>query len=130
MVILFTEGRCHMLNHVVLVGRIVQEPVVKETDSGKKVSNITIAVNRPYKNINGEYDTDFIPCTLWMGIAENTAEYCSKGDIVGVKGRVQSRTVEKDGKKETQVDIICEKITFLSSKPKDAKEEADEETDD
>ena len=50
--------------------------------------------------------------------------------LIGVKGRVQSRTVEKDGKKETQVDIICEKITFLSSKPKDGKEEADEETDD
>ncbi len=106
-----------MLNHVVLVGRIVQEPVVKKTESGKTVSNITLAVNRPYKNVNGEYDTDFIPCTLWMGIAENTAEYCNKGDLVGIRGNIQTRTVQIDEDTKRQyVEVIAEKVTFLASK--------------
>lgn len=110
-----------MLNQVTLVGRIVQEPVVKKTESGKTVSNITIAVPRPYKNINGEYDTDFIPCTLWMGIAENTAEYCKKGDVVGVRGSIQTRISQIDENTKRQfVEVIAEKVTFL---PNNRKEE-------
>ena len=54
-------------------------------------------------------------------IAENTSEYCSKGDIVGIKGRIQSRTIEKEEKHENVMEIICEKITFLSSRPKEEK---------
>ena len=59
--------------------------------AGKKVSNLTLAVPRSYKNSEGEYETDFIPCVLWQGIAENVVNYCKKGDLVGVKGRVQAR---------------------------------------
>ena len=111
-----------MLNQVVLVGRLVKEVEVKELESGKKVENITIACPRNYKNENGEYDTDFISCTLWQGVAENTAEYCRKGDILGVKGRLQTRTIEKeDGSKNTIMEIIAEKVTFLSSKKVDEK---------
>ena len=60
-----------------------------------------------------------IDCVAFENIAENTASYCSKGDIVGVKGRVQSRVVEKDGKKEYLMDIVAEKVTFLSSRKKE-----------
>lgn len=105
-----------MINQVVLVGRLVQDPEVYETDNGKKISSITLAVPRAYKNIDGEYDTDFIDCTLWTGIAENTAEYCKTGDIIGVKGRLQTRLIEKDdGTKYKRVDIVAERVTFLSS---------------
>ena len=86
------------------------------TETGRKMSLITLAVPRSYKNINGEYDTDFLDCTLWTNIAENTAEYCKTGDVIGIKGRVQSRLVEKeDGTKIKKTDIIAEKVTFLSS---------------
>ena len=106
-----------MLNQFVGVGRLVAEPSVKETEDGKQVSNITIAVPRSYKNENGEYDTDFVDVVLWNGIAENTAEYCHKGDIIGVKGRIQSRMVEdEDGNNYKKVEVIAEKLTFLSSK--------------
>ena len=89
-----------MLNQIVLVGRLVRDPVVHESENGKKVSTITLAIPRNFKNLNGEYDSDFINCILWDGIAENTKEYCKKGDIVGVKGRIQSRLIEeKDTKK-------------------------------
>lgn len=72
-----------MLNQAVLVGRIVQDPELRETENGNKIANMTLAVPRSYKNANGEYDTDFISCVLWKGVAENTVEYCKKGDLVG-----------------------------------------------
>ena len=105
-----------MLNQVILVGRLVKSPELQLTETGRKMSLITLAVPRSYKNINGEYDTDFLDCTLWTNIAENTAEYCTTGDVIGIKGRVQSRLVEKeDGTKIKKTDIIAEKVTFLSS---------------
>lgn len=105
-----------MLNQAVLVGRIVQEPELKETEKGK-VSNITLAVPRSFKNANGEYDTDFISCVLWKGVAESTVEYCKKGDLVGIKGRIQTRNVELEDQTHRQfVEVIAEKVTFLSSK--------------
>ena len=74
-----------MLNNTVIVGRLVKDPELRETDNGKKVTSVILAVPRTFKNVNGEYDTDFIPCVLWKGIAENTAEYCKKGDLIGSK---------------------------------------------
>lgn len=106
-----------MLNQTVIVGRLVKEPELRETDTGKKITNITLAVPRSYKNINGEYDTDFISCVLWQGIAENTVNYIKKGDLLGVKGRVQSRMIEEDdSSKRNVMEIVAEKVTFLSSK--------------
>ena len=112
-----------MLNQAVLVGRIVKEPELKTTESGKKVSNITLAVPRSFKNSNGEYDTDFINCVLWKGVAESTATYCKKGDLIGVKGRIQSReyTNSEDEKKHI-IEVVAEKVTFLSSKKQEEAE--------
>ena len=119
-----------MLNQFVCVGRLVAEPSVKETEDGKQVSNITIAVPRSYKNENGEYDTDFVDVVLWNGIAENTAEYCHKGDIIGVKGRIQTSNYEtEDGEKRKSTQIVAEKITFLSSS-KDKKDDLETTKDD
>ena len=96
-----------MLNQIVLVGRMVSEAQISENENGGKTAAITLAIPRSYKNENGEYETDFIPCVLWNGIATNTCEYCRKGDLLGIKGRIQS--------KENKIEIIAEKITFLSS---------------
>lgn len=109
-----------MLNQSILVGRIVREPEVRETENGSKVTNLTLAVQRSFKNSNGEYDCDFIPCVLWKGIAESTAEYCKKGDLLGVRGRLQARSYElSDETKRNVLEVIAEKVTFLSSKSKD-----------
>ena len=111
-----------MVNQIILVGRLVKTPELELTDSGKKISTITLAVPRTYKNLNGEYDTDFLDCTLWTGVAENTSEYCKTGDILGVRGRIQSRIIEKDdGTKYKKMEIIAEKVSFLSS-TKDKKD--------
>lgn len=112
-----------MLNQAIMVGRLVADPEVKELESGKKVSNITIAIPRSYKNAEGEYETDFIDVSLWDGVAQNTAEYCKKGDIIGVKGRLQTDSYEKDGNKMKSLNVVAEKITFLSSKTKDTPQE-------
>ncbi len=108
-----------MLNQIILVGRLTRDISVNRSEKGVKVATISLAIPRSFKNSEGSYDTDFIDCIAFDTVAENTSEYCSKGDIVGVKGRVQSRVVEKDDKKEYCTDIICEKITFLSSRKQD-----------
>lgn len=114
------EGR--MLNQIVLVGRLVRNPELKKSDKGKQYMQITLAIPRSFKNINGEYETDFVDCILWDVVAKSTSDYCHKGDIVGVKGRIQSRIYEKENEKKYLVEIIGEKVTFLSSKK---HEEAD-----
>lgn len=109
-----------MLNQIILVGRLTRDITVNKAENGVKVATISIAVPRSFKNVEGVYDTDFIDCVAFDLVAENTSEYCNKGDIVGIKGRVQSKSIElEDGKKENKLEIICEKITFLSSKPKE-----------
>lgn len=115
-----------MLNQIVLVGRLTRNITVNKSDKGTKVATISLAIPRSFKNMEGTYDTDFIDCVAFENIATNTAEYCNKGDIVGVKGRVQSRVIEEDGKNTTVIDIIAEKITFLSSNTN--KKSLDEET--
>ena len=112
-----------MLNQVVLVGRIVYDLELKKNDSGKKYLSLMLAIPRSFKNIEGTYDTDFIRCIVWDNVASNTSEYCKKGDIVGLKGRLQSRLVEKNDKKENIMEVIGEKVTFLtSSKDKEEKD--------
>lgn len=97
-----------MLNQVIIVGRLVEKPIVEENENGRKVSEITLAVTRSFKNAEGIYETDFIKCILWNGIAENTVEYCEKGDIVGVKGKLQCLS-------GNELQVVAEKVSFLSS---------------
>lgn len=107
-----------MLNQIILVGRLVQDPEIKELENGVKTSYITLAVSRSYKNADGIYETDFIPCLLYKGIAENTTKYCKKGDLLGIKGRVQTKQEEN----KNIIEIVAEKVTFLSSR-KETEEE-------
>jgi len=101
-----------MLNQVVCVGRITKDLEKEfERDSENKIVNMTLAVPRSFKNENGEYDTDLLKVRLYKGVAESAFEYCNKGDLVGIKGRIQS----EDG----EMKIIAEKVTFLSSRKTD-----------
>ena len=107
------------MNNVVLVGRLTSNPEVVDK-SGKKVISVNIAVSRNYKNSDGIYETDFIKCVLWNAIADATSEYCKVGDVVGIKGRLQSSNYEdENGKKHYAMEVVAEKITFLSSKKTD-----------
>ena len=117
-----------MVNQIVLVGRIVRTPEIRTTESGKKYASLTLAVPRNYKNVNGEYDTDFLDCTLWTQVAESTSKYCKTGDMIGVKGRVQSRIIElPEGTKKRKTEIVAERVTFLTSNPNRKNEETKED---
>ncbi len=111
-----------MVNNVMLVGRLTHDIEVKKLDSGKDVTRVSLAVNRSYKNADGVYETDFIDCVLWDGLANNACDYCKKGDVVGIRGRLQTSYYEKDDVKHKVIDVVVEKLTFLSSRPKEASE--------
>ena len=102
-----------MLNQVVLVGRLTRNISVNKSNKGFKVATVSLAIPRSFKNSEGIYDTDFVDCIAFDTIAENTSEYCHKGDIVGVKGRIQSRIIEKDGKNENIMEIILKHYITL-----------------
>ena len=111
------------MNNYFCVGRLVNEPEVKELEDGKKVTNITIAVPRSYKNADGEYETDFIDCTIWNNVAQSTSEYCKKGDLLGIKGRIETSIYEKDdGEKVKRTSVVADRVSFLSSKTKEIKD--------
>ena len=107
-----------MLNQSILVGRLANEPTIEELENGKKITNITLAVPRSFKNDEGIYETDFIPVVLFDRIAENTLEYVHKGDVIGIHGRLQmSNEILDEIKTDNfKLKVIAEKVTFLSSK--------------
>lgn len=112
-----------MLNNVVLVGRIVGEIKLEELENGGKIARLTLAVPRSYKNVEGIYETDFIDCVLFHTVAETTKEYCCKGDLIGIKGIIQTRNIENEnGEKRKITEIIAEKVTFLASKKMESDE--------
>ena len=117
-----------MNNTTFMIGRLVDKPKVQESDNGKKRASITVAVQRPYKNQEGVYETDFIDCVLWEGIAESASEYCEKGDLIGIKGRLQTNLYEKDGKTNKSTEIVAEKISFLSSRSRNIEENKSKES--
>ncbi|MDO5556946.1 MAG: single-stranded DNA-binding protein [Clostridia bacterium] len=105
-----------MNNQISLIGRIVREPEVKELDGGKKVSNITVAIPRSYKNADGEYEKDYIDVSIWGDMAKNTVEYCKQDDLIGVRGRIESKLIDnEDGTKTKKYNIIAERVSFLST---------------
>ena len=117
-----------MINTVMLVGRLVQDPEIIERENGSKVSRVTLAVNRKFKSSDGIYHTDFIDCVVWNNFAKNVNDYCSKGDLIGIRGRIQVDVYEKDGIKRKITDVIAESVTFLSSmKNKEEVKELKEE---
>lgn len=105
-----------MHNMIYLIGRLTEEPEVKKYDENRSRLSINLAVQRSFKNEDGLYDTDFIRCILWNGIASHTSEYCHKGDLVGVKGRLQTRRYEEDNETKYITEVIVEKVSFLASK--------------
>ena len=111
-----------MINQVTLVGRLTKNPELRHTQDGRPFLNMVIAVQRPYRNQEGENETDFIYCTVWNKSAENTAKYCQKGALVGVMGTIHTRNYEKDGKKVYVTEVMGHTIRFLSKKPNGSSE--------
>lgn len=106
-----------MLNRVVLIGRLTKDPELRYTPSGVAVATFTLAVDRNFKNSNGERDTDFIPCVVYRQLAELCSEYLSKGKLASVDGRMQVRSFEgQDSQRRWVTEVIAENVQFLSPK--------------
>lgn len=106
-----------MINNVVLVGRLVRDVDLKYTNSGKAATNFTLAVNRDFKNEQGVNEADFISCAAFGKQAENMARFLGKGSLIGVEGRISTRSYQaKDGKTVYVTEVITSKVGFLESK--------------
>ena len=112
-----------IVNSVMLVGRLAHDIDVKTLESGKELTRLALAANRSLKNADATYDVDYFDCILWDGLAVNTGLFCKKGDTVGIKGRLQTSLYEKDEQIHKAVEVIVEKVTFLSSKREEQKVE-------
>lgn len=108
-----------MLNQVVLVGRLIADPELYQTENGKKVARLVLAVPRSFKNSTGEYETDYISCKLWQVVAQNTVDYCKKGDLIGVRGRIATYNYDTEEGRKYLTEVVAEKVTFLSSRRKE-----------
>ncbi|MYL34449.1 single-stranded DNA-binding protein [Pontibacillus yanchengensis] len=106
-----------MLNRVVLVGRLTKDPDLRYTPNGVAVANFTIAVNRPFTSQQGGKDADFINCVVWRRAAENLANFMKKGSMVGVDGRLQSRSFDNsEGKRVFVTEVVADSVQFLETK--------------
>ena len=105
-----------MTNQVIVVGRLADDIKIETDEKNVEIAKVKINVSRPFKNVDGIYESDVIPCVLWAGIMSKAVEYCHKGDLIGIRGRLQMM--------DDKIQIIAEKITFLSSNKE--KEEKDD----
>lgn len=104
-----------MLNNVSLIGRLVRDPDLRFSPNGKAVANFTLAVGRPFANQNNEYEVDYINCVIWGKPAENLAEYQRKGNLIGVEGRLQTRSYQTNqGDRRYVTEVIASSVYFLS----------------
>ena len=106
------------LNQVTLMGNLTRDPDLRETPSGQKVTSFSLALNRSYKDSNGEWQeaTDFVDIVCWGPLAERVDQYLSKGKKCLVQGRLQSRNWEQDGQKRSKVEVLAADVTFLDSR--------------
>ena len=117
-----------MINQVILIGRLTKDIEIRFTKDEKAVGNFTLAVNRKYKNEKGEYETDFIKCTIFGKSAEALNKYAHKGDMIGAEGSVQIRHYkDKEGNDRTTTEILVEKIHFVQIKKNEIKSVEKEE---
>jgi single-strand DNA-binding protein len=104
------------MNKVILVGNLTRDPELKTGNSGKNVCNFTLAVNRRFKNANGDVEADFPNIVAFGQTAELVNKYLAKGRKCGVVGRLQTRTYEKDGQKRYVTEVVADEVEFLSSR--------------
>lgn len=106
-----------MINDATLIGRLTKDPELRTTGSGLSVATFTLAVNRPYTNSQGERQADYINCVIWRKAAENFVNYTHKGSLVGIQGRIQTRSYDNnDGQRVYVTEVVVEHFTFLDSR--------------
>lgn len=112
-----------MINNVVLVGRLTKDPDLRYTSSGTGVATFTLAVNRNFTSADGNREADFINCVIWRKPAETLANYAKKGVLIGVTGRIQTRSYDnQQGQKVYVTEVIADNFQLLESKKADSSQ--------
>ena len=112
-----------MINNVVLIGRLTRDVELRYTPQNQAVGQFTLAVNRNFKNQNGEYDADFINCVIWGKLGENFANWTKKGNLVGITGRVQTRNYEnQQGQRVYVTEVVAESFQLLEKRDNSANQ--------
>ena len=107
-----------MLNRIVLIGRLTQDPELRYTTSGTPVASFALAVDRPRPNQAGERETDFINIVVWQKLGELSAQYLRKGRLAAVDGRLQIRQYDnKEGQRVRVAEVVAENVRFLDRGP-------------
>lgn len=127
-----------MINRSVLIGRMTKDVELRYTKKGEAVGTFSLAVNRPFKNTNGDREADFISCTIWRKSAENLEKFTHKGSLVGIEGRIQTRNYEgNDGKRVYVTEVVVDNFSLLESKndsiqqqPQHSKQQQEQKQDD
>lgn len=106
-----------MINNVVLVGRLTKDPELRYTPSNVATASFTLAVNRNFKNADGQREADFINCVMWRQSAENLANWCRKGQQIGITGRIQTRNYEnQQGQRVYVTEVVAESFQVLEKR--------------
>ena len=106
-----------MINNLTLIGRLTKDVELKYTPANQAVAQFTLAVNRTFKNANGERESDFINCVIWRKSAENFANFAKKGALIGITGRIQTRNYENaQGQRVYVTEVIAENFQMLESR--------------
>ncbi len=106
-----------MINNISLVGRLTKDADLRYTQSNVAVATFTLAVNRTFKNENGEREADFINCVMWRQQAENLANWAKKGALIGITGRIQTRSYDnQQGQRVYVTEVVAEQFQLLESK--------------
>ena len=108
------------MNQVGLVGRLTKDPTLRQLSENKSTVSFFIAINRHFRNNQGGVDADYLFCIAWGKLAERIAKYCGKGSLIGVTGRLQSRTyTNKDHNKVYRIDVVVENVRFFVLKQRE-----------
>ncbi|MGY4790587.1 single-stranded DNA-binding protein [Pediococcus pentosaceus] len=108
-----------MINRTILIGHLTKDVELRYTAKGDAVASFTVAVNRQFTNSQGEREADFINCVMWRKAAENFAKYTHKGSLVGIEGRIQTRSYEnQQGQRVYVTEVVADNFSLLDSKPK------------
>lgn len=114
-----------MINQAIMTGYLTKDVELRRTGTGTAVTNFIVAVNRPFKNNNGEREADFINCVAWDKTAELMSQYTQKGSRIGIRGRIQTRNYENNqGQRVYVTEIVAEQVEFLSNNESNTTQQA------
>ena len=111
-----------MLNRIHLIGRLTRDPELRYIANGHPMAQFTLAVDRDFRTAGGDREADFVNCVTWRKLAEQVGQYCAKGRLVAVEGRLQTRAYEaQDGTRRKMTEVVGDRVWFLDSRRADTE---------